>query len=75
MILQFSEHEYVDVSKIAALRWLEVANKGVVVFDGERIMLNNKDFDIVETAYRWFHKSHMYDEGMRKIKLVRREGE
>jgi len=79
MILEFSDHNYIDVDKIIALRWFEERGVGIVVLDGEKIVVENKaHFDIIETGYIYKNKSFMYDDKMKKMRFTKRtlqEGE
>jgi hypothetical protein len=72
MILQFDEHDYCDVEKIVALRWLPRKQAGVVVFEGDRIIVNRTEYDKIEDAYRWVHHTHMYGPDKKVIKLVKK---
>ena len=74
MIVEFSDREYVDIEKIVALRWVDNSHKGLVIFTGERIVLNASDFKIVEDAFRWINKSHLYGKD-RKVKQLVERGE
>lgn len=74
MILQFNDHNYLDVDKIQALRWMREQNAGVVVLDGEKIVVQaREDFDVIETAYIYKNKTVMYDDRMKKMRFTRRE--
>lgn len=73
MILEFGEHEYIDVEAIIALRWFPTKNRGIAVFNGERIALQHSDFQIVESAYNWVHKSHIYDRQLKPKKPEKKE--
>jgi hypothetical protein len=73
MIVEFSDREYVDVTKIVALRWVETKHKGIVVFSGERIVLNKTEYQLVEDAYRWLHKRSLYGKDLVIKKLVQRD--
>jgi hypothetical protein len=75
MILQFDEHDYCDVEKIVALRWLPRKGAGVIIFEGDRIIVGRTEYTKIEDAYRWAHSSHMYGPDKRVIKLVEKKGE
>jgi len=74
MILEFSKHNYVDVDKIIALRWLEDQGVGIIVLDGEKIVVQNKaHFDIIESGYIYKNKSFIYDDKMKRLRFTKRE--
>jgi hypothetical protein len=75
MILEFADREYVDVEAIVCLRWFPQTNKGVAVFNGERISLSKMDFEKVEDAYRWIHKTSIYGNDKKVKRLVERGNE
>lgn len=75
MILQFDEHDYIDISKIVALRWLPIKNIGTVVFEGERLATTRTDFNKIEEAFLWYHLTHIYGPDKKVIKLVKVKGE
>ena len=74
MILEFSEHNYVDIDSITALRWFEDQGMGIIVLTGEKIVVQNKThFDLIEAAYIYKNKSFMYDDKMKKLRFIKRE--
>jgi hypothetical protein len=47
---------------------------GVVVLSGQKIVVTEREeFDLIETAYIYQHKSYMYDDKMKKIRFTKRE--
>ena len=74
MILEFSKHNYVDVDKIIALRWMEEQGAGIVVVDGEKIVVRNREhFDVIETGYLYKNKSFIYGDKMKKLRFTKRD--
>jgi len=74
MILEFSDHNYVDIDKIVALRWMEDQGAGIIVFSGEKIVVQSrKHFDVIETGYLYNNKSYMYGDKMKRLRFVKRE--
>lgn len=81
MILEFNDKHYINVEDISALRKFthEVDGKeigvGIVVVGGEKISVDETEFDVIEQALLWLHKSHMYDAKMKRIRLVKEEND
>ena len=73
MILNFEERGYIDVDRIAAMRWFKDTNRGAIIFDGERIDVESEPYKIIETSYLRVHNTHMHGEDMKKMYFVRRE--
>jgi hypothetical protein len=74
MILEFADHQYVDVDSIQALRWIEVDNKaiGIVALNGDKIAVTERDeFDVIEAAFLYTHKSHIVDDKMKKVRYIK----
>ena len=64
MILEFAEHNYIDVDRVVALRWITEQEKdfGVVVLNGDKIAIRSKDqFDAIEKAFIQLHQTHIYN--------------
>jgi hypothetical protein len=74
MILEFKDHEYVDVDAIVALRWMDEISRGVVAFRGadKIVVTKREDFDVIEKGFIASHKSHMMDKELKKISYVKR---
>ena len=75
MVLEFAPHQYVDIDKVEALRWIEAQGKavGIVALSGDKIVISERsEFDLIETAFIWKNKSYMFDENMAKIMYVKR---
>jgi hypothetical protein len=68
MILSFAERSSVDVDNIVAIRWFDEQNKGLIIFNGERMVVEEDEFKIIEKAYYWLHKDHMYDKDLKRGK-------
>jgi hypothetical protein len=74
MILEFDEKQYVDIDAVVALRWLKDMGKGVIAFRGaDKIVVNDPDqFDRIEQAFIWLHKSHIVNDKLEKVTFVKR---
>jgi hypothetical protein len=76
MILEFSEHNYIDMDKVEALRWIDMNGQqaGVIVLKGQKVVVTEReDFDVIEAAFIYQHKSYMYDDKLKKIRFSKRE--
>jgi len=74
MVLEFSKHNYIDIDKIVSLRWFEQQGVGIVIFNGEKIVIENREhFDIIETGFIYSKKSYMCDDEMKKIRFIKKE--
>ena len=75
MILQFNEHDYVDITEIRAMRWFPEKELGIIVFSGERIAVEKEQYDKIEQSFLWHHKVALYGPDYKKVKLVQVKGE
>jgi hypothetical protein len=77
MIVKFDDHDYIDMSKVVAMRLSNKGDKGILVFEGERIVVGPSVYKMLESMYLWLHNGHIYGEGKKKVKTVvlREEGE
>jgi hypothetical protein len=74
MILEFQDHEYVDMDKVMGLRWVEDPGAGIIILDGNKMVVQTKEaFDVIEAAFIYLHKSHMIDDKLKKVRFLRRE--
>jgi hypothetical protein len=71
MIIQFGDHDYIDVDSIKAIRWIPDNNVGVVFIGGQKMIVSKEDFDILEKCYNWSFGASMYG---KNLKLKAREG-
>ena len=74
MVIEFAEHQYVDVDAIEALRWISYGGKevGIVVLSGDKIALTEREeFDAIEAAYIYKNKSYMVDEDLKKTRWIK----
>lgn len=75
MVLEFAPHQYVHVESIEALRWISHQGQelGIVALKGDKIVVTEREeYDTIETAFIWLHKSHMVDDEMKKVRYVKR---
>lgn len=75
MILEFAEHQYVDVDQIQAVRWIKHNGMelGVIALSGDKIVVTEREeFDAIEAAFIWTRKSSMFDADMKKIRYVKK---
>jgi len=74
MVIEFSPHQYIDIDKVHALRWIVAGDKavGIVVLNGDKIVVTEREeFDAIESAYIWKNKSYMVDDKLKKVRWVK----
>lgn len=67
MIIEFKEHNYIDIDNVTVLRWLNDSRIGIIIVDGQKIsILSRDDFDVIEKAFLWEKDYSLYDKNMQK---------
>ena len=69
MIVKFDEHDYIDMEKVVALR-KSPKGVGVIIFEGERILVGATAYKIIESMYLWLHNNHIYGVDKKPLKTV-----
>lgn len=78
MVIEFAPHQYVDVDKIQALRWIKAGDvhAGIIVLSGDKIVVTEKEeYDAIESAYIWKNKTYMVDDRLKKVRWIKGEQE
>ena len=75
MILKFEDRGYIDMSEVVAMRWQPSVHRGVIVFNGERIVVNKTEYDKIEQGYLWLHKTHIHEDNKKYLLVQREKGE
>ena len=76
MILEFAEKQYVDIDNVVGLRWIKADEQeyGVIILQTNKIGITEKaEFDIIEQAFIWKHKTNMYNDKMKRVRYTKRE--
>ena len=72
MVLEFSEHQYIDMENVQALRWMDDQGLGIIFLNGDKLGIQNRaHFDIIERAFIYKCKSYMVDDKIKKIRWVK----
>lgn len=75
MVLEINSDTFINVDEIVAMRWLSSKNRGLIVFNGERMSFEKEEFNLIRQAFLWLHKEHTYGKDYKLLRYMYKKGE
>lgn len=75
MVVEVRENYFIDMDKVQAIFWVPDKEVGVVMLIGGNTAITDKEeWAVIKKAFIFMHKSYMYDDKMKRIHYIKREG-